>query len=79
MNFEIVIAACLAAFSAGLIDAIVGGGGLIQLPALLLLLPEAPVVALLGTNKLSSIAGTFSALMTYARRIVLPWRLLIPA
>lgn len=60
---------CFAALAAGSLDAIVGGGGLIQLPALLLVLPHQPVVALLGTNKLSSIVGTGSAAMTYARRI----------
>src|SRR3954452_22884222 len=60
---------CLAAFFAGGLDAIVGGGGLIQLPALLLVLPHAPVVDLLGTNKLASIAGTGSAAATYSRRV----------
>src|SRR3954452_18251397 len=60
---------CLAAFSAGGLDAIVGGGGLLQLPALLLVLPPQPVVALLGTNKLAAIAGTGSAATTYSRRV----------
>lgn len=60
---------CLAAFAAGSLDAIVGGGGLVQLPALLLVLPSTPVAALLGTNKLSSIVGTFSAAVTYCRRV----------
>lgn len=49
----------------------VGGGGLVQLPALLVLLPAQPVVALLGTNKLASIAGTSSAAVIYARRTTL--------
>ena len=60
---------CLAAFAAGMLDAVVGGGGLIQLPALLLVLPGYPVVSLLGTNKLASIVGTGSAAITYSRRI----------
>lgn len=60
---------CLAAFAAGGLDAIVGGGGLIQLPALLLVLPNTAVVTLLGTNKLAAIAGTASAAATYARRV----------
>ena len=59
----------LAAFLAGSLDAIVGGGGLVQLPALLVVLPQAPVVSLLGTNKLSSIVGTASAAVTYARKV----------
>lgn len=60
---------CLAAFLAGSLDAIVGGGGLVQLPALLVVLPHQPVVALLGTNKLSSIVGTASAVVTYLRTV----------
>jgi hypothetical protein len=46
---------CSFAFLAGFIDSIAGGGGLIQLPALLIFLPQAPVAHLLGTNKLASI------------------------
>ena len=60
---------CGFAFLAGTLDAIVGGGGLVQLPALLVVLPQAPVVALLGTNKLASVVGTASAAVTYNRRI----------
>ena len=60
---------CVFAFLAGGLDAIVGGGGLVQLPALLVVLPQAPVVALLGTNKLASVVGTASAAVTYNRRI----------
>jgi uncharacterized membrane protein YfcA len=60
---------CLAAFAAGGLDAVVGGGGLLQLPALLLVLPHSPVVQLLGTNKLASVVGTGSAAATYSRRV----------
>lgn len=60
---------CLFAFLAGTLDAVVGGGGLIQLPALLLVLPNVPVVSLLGTNKLAAIAGTGSAAVTYSRLV----------
>jgi uncharacterized membrane protein YfcA len=59
----------LAAAFAGFVDAVVGGGGLVQLPALLVVLPAQPVVALLGTNKLSSIVGTASAAVHYARTV----------
>ena len=59
---------CVFAMLAGTLDAVVGGGGLVQLPALLVVLPQAPVVALLGTNKLASVVGTASAAVTYARR-----------
>jgi uncharacterized membrane protein YfcA len=57
-----------AATSAGWVDAVVGGGGLIQLPALLLLNPGQPVATALATNKLGSIAGTASAAVAYARK-----------
>jgi uncharacterized protein len=63
-----VLVLCLFALLAGAVDAVVGGGGLVQLPALLVVLPQAPVVALLGTNKLASIVGTSSAAVTYLRR-----------
>jgi uncharacterized protein len=72
----------LFAFLAGLVDSIAGGGGLIQLPALLLLLPSgsgAQVVLALGTNKLASICGTSAAAYTYARRIPIQWPMVLPA
>jgi uncharacterized membrane protein YfcA len=70
---------CIAAFAAGLIDAVVGGGGLIQIPALFSVLPEAAPATLFGTNKLASIFGTASAAVRYARRIDVPWRAALPA
>lgn len=59
----------LAGLAAGFVDAVVGGGGLIQLPALLLGLPSAAPVNVLATNKLSSICGTTVSSATYYRRI----------
>ena len=59
----------LAALAAGFVDAVVGGGGLIQLPALLIGLPSASPVQLLATNKLASICGTTVSSATYYRRI----------
>lgn len=53
---------------AGWIDAVSGGGGLLQLPALLLLAPGASGAQVLGTNKLGSIIGTSAAATTYLRR-----------
>ena len=59
-----------AAFVAGWVDAVVGGGGLVQLPALLIGLPPGAVpAAVLGTNKLSSVWGTAVSSITYARRV----------
>lgn len=67
----------VAAFVAGWVDAVVGGGGLIQLPALLVGLPAStPSPHILGTNKLSSVAGTLTAALTYARRIPPDWSLI---
>ena len=59
----------LAGLAAGFVDAVVGGGGLIQLPALLLGLPGAAPVEILATNKLASICGTTVSSATYYRRI----------
>ena len=58
----------LAALLAGFVDAVVGGGGLIQLPALLLVPGISPVQAL-ATNKLGSVFGTFTSAITYFRRV----------
>ncbi|MBB6627024.1 TSUP family transporter [Nocardioides sp. KIGAM211] len=59
----------LAGLAAGFVDAVVGGGGLIQLPALLLGLPNAAPVQILATNKLGSICGTSISSVTYYRRV----------
>ena len=73
---------CGFAFLAGLVDSVVGGGGLIQLPALLLLLPPAPgdsLAAVFGTNKLSSFCGTGAAVIQYSRRVRINWPSILPA
>jgi uncharacterized protein len=59
----------LAALAAGFVDAVVGGGGLIQLPALLLGMPHAAPVEILATNKAASICGTTVSASTYYRRV----------
>jgi uncharacterized membrane protein YfcA len=59
----------LAALAAGFVDAVVGGGGLIQLPAMLIALPGASVVQIAATNKLASFCGTSISAATYFRRI----------
>ncbi|MDQ1085370.1 MULTISPECIES: TSUP family transporter [Microbacterium] len=69
----------LAAGVAGWVDAVVGGGGLIQLPALVIAVPkDVPTPFILGTNKLSSFFGTLSASWVYLRRIRVQLVLLIP-
>ncbi|HEX2967356.1 MAG TPA: TSUP family transporter [Syntrophorhabdaceae bacterium] len=70
---------CVFAFFAGFIDSVAGGGGLIQLPALLLVFPGQPVPLLLGTNKFASIAGTSLASVQYARHIQIHWKATLPA
>jgi len=62
----------LASAGAGLVDAIVGGGGLIIVPSLFGLFPQAVPATLLGTNKAASIWGTGWAALQYARRVKLP-------
>ncbi len=73
---------CGFAALAGFVDAIVGGGGLIQLPALLLLLPPSLAVnlpAVFGTNKMSSVCGSGMAVWQYSRALPLRWGALLPA
>ena len=65
----VLILLALAGLAAGFVDAVVGGGGLIQLPAMLLALPGAAPVQVLATNKLASICGTTVASATYYRRV----------
>jgi len=70
---------CFFAFCAGLIDAVVGGGGLIQIPALLNAFPAAPAATLFGTNKLASVFGTSIAARSYFGKVDIPWKLVLPA
>jgi uncharacterized membrane protein YfcA len=76
---EEVLVLCVLAFFAGLVDAVAGGGGLIQVPALFALLPGAAPAVLLGTNKISSIAGTLAATLRYARAVAIDWRAMLSA
>ncbi len=68
----------LAALVAGWVDAVVGGGGLVQLPALLLGLPGATPAQVLATNKLSSVFGTAAATATYLRHVRPDLRTAVP-
>ena len=69
----------LASLLAGCVDAIVGGGGLILLPALFAVFPTAHPATLLGVNKGASIWGTALATVQYARRVDMRWAALLPA
>ena len=72
-----IILLCLVAFAAGFIDAIVGGGGLIQTPAALVLLPHYGVATIIGTLKIPAFCGTSFAAVQYARKVDMNWRLLV--
>lgn len=69
----------LASLFAGFVDAIVGGGGLILVPALFSVFPGAAPATLFGTNKGAAVWGTAWATAQYARRVTLPWQALLPA
>jgi len=70
------------AFLAGFVDSVVGGGGLIQIPALLLWLPRElamDLATVFGTNKMASICGTGVAVLQYAPRVRISWPSILPA
>jgi uncharacterized membrane protein YfcA len=66
------------AFAAGLVDAVMGGGGMLQVPALFALVPGAPPASLLGTNKFASSIGTAGAALQYARSAPPRWTTIAP-
>jgi uncharacterized protein len=66
---------CLAAFVAGFVDAIVGGGGLIQLPFALVMLPQYPVHTVVGSLKIPAFTGTLFATIQYLKRVKINWQL----
>lgn len=76
MDWFIVITASL---FAGFVDAIVGGGGLILVPALFATFPNMVPATLLGTNKSASVWGTTFATWQFSRRVRMPWRAMLPA
>ncbi|MCE0461368.1 sulfite exporter TauE/SafE family protein [Pseudomonas uvaldensis] len=79
MDFnQALIALGLFAFCGGLIDAAVGGGGLVQVPALLHALPQQSLATVFGTNKLAVLAGNASSIFSYLRRITIVWKLMLP-
>ena len=69
----------LASLFAGFVDAIVGGGGLILVPALFSVFPNTAPATLFGTNKGAAVWGTAWATAQYAKRVTLPWHALLPA
>jgi uncharacterized membrane protein YfcA len=70
---------CFFAFLAGFVDSIVGGGGLILLPALIILRTDLELATVLGTNKGSAVWGTLTSTIQYSRFVGIPWRVMLPA
>lgn len=73
------VTVALASLLAGFVDAVVGGGGLVLVPALFSVFPNAAPATLFGTNKGGAIWGTAWATAQFARRVTLPWHALLPA
>jgi hypothetical protein len=76
LNFYLLLSA---AFLAGFVDAIVGGGGLIQLPAFFLAFPAMPPAVILGSNKFASFSGTAVATVRYIQDTPVRWKAVWPA
>lgn len=71
---------CMLSLLAGMMDAAVGGGGLLQIPGLFSLMPaHTPVATVMGTNKFSAVCGTLMSGVQYVRKIPVPWKMLLPA
>jgi uncharacterized membrane protein YfcA len=76
-SFSLLLVFSVVAFVSGFIDSLVGGGGLIQTPALLIAFPNTSVATLFGTNKIAALSGTSVATYQYAKRIKFDYRLLL--
>lgn len=79
MSPEILLLAGIAGFAAGVLDSIVGGGGLLLTPAMLNLFPGVPILSLIATQRTSSIAGTSVSAWNYLRSVQVDRRILITA
>ncbi len=79
MTADLYLQLGMAALLAGLVDAVVGGGGLVQVPMLFSALPQTLPATLFGTNKLASLCGTAFAARAYWRRFPVDWGLVLPA
>ncbi len=76
METYLLILLCIAAFFAGFVDAIVGGGGLIQTPVALIVLPNLAVSTIIGTLKIPAFSGTSFAARQYLKKVDMNWKLL---
>ncbi|HEY0355856.1 MAG TPA: TSUP family transporter [Flavisolibacter sp.] len=73
IGIEQIIFLCTVAFAAGFVDAIVGGGGLLQTPASIVILSPQPVVTAIATVKIPSFSGTAFAAYQYLKKVKLNW------
>lgn len=71
-----IISLIVISFIAGFIDSVVGGGGLIQLPVLLISLPNTVLPTIFGTNKIAALAGTSISAVQYSKQIKFNYKLL---
>lgn len=78
MDDHSVFILCGFSFLAGFIDAIIGGGGLIQTPAILFTLPQYPVPTLIGTTKIPSLGGSMMGAFQYSRRVAIVGKFIGP-
>ncbi len=77
IEFSTIAICCIAALLAGFIDAIAGGGGLIQLPVLLINLPNTFLPSVIGTNKFPNFLGTGIAAFQYFKKFRVEWHKII--
>src|SRR6218665_2943649 len=77
MEDYIIILLCMASFLAGFVDAIVGGGGLIQTPAAMILMPNLSVASIIGSLKIPAFSGTSFAAFQYLKKVDMNWKLLL--
>lgn len=71
----LIIILCVASFVAGFVDAIVGGGGLIQTPVALVALPNVHISSIIGTLKIPGFSGTSIATYQYLKKVKVNWKL----
>lgn len=74
LAWDILLLLCAVAFCAGFVDSIVGGGGLIQTPLSLVLLPQIPVATVIGTLKIPAFSGTGIATFQYLKKVKIDWK-----
>jgi uncharacterized membrane protein YfcA len=76
METYIIVLLCIASFFAGFVDAIVGGGGLIQTPVAMILMPNLSVASIIGSLKIPAFSGTSFAAFQYLKKVKMNWKLL---